>query len=307
MDKLQEHLAIAPEVQRALLDGKPVVALDSAAIAYGLPYPQNLETACQMETILYQEKAVPAVVTVLDGKLRIGLNRAELEHLARQGTALRKASRRDLPVLVSRGGNGATTVAATMILAALVGIRVFATGSIGGVHRRAEQTMDISADLDELGRTATLVVCGGVKSVLDLGRTLEYLETKGVPVVGFKTDELPAFYTRHSGFQADYRADSPAEVAQIFSIKENLGLRGGMLVANPVPEAYSLEAHHISTCIDSALAEAEQSNISGKELSLFLRNRIAQMTNGQSLAATVQLMYNNARLAAQIAQQYSML
>ncbi|MBQ5442391.1 MAG: pseudouridine-5'-phosphate glycosidase, partial [Oscillospiraceae bacterium] len=234
------YLDIAPEVEAALKAGKPVVALESTIISHGMPYPQNVETALNVEKILRQNGAVPATIAVIGGRLKAGLTPEEIDYLGRTGTKIAKASRRDLPVLVAKGADGATTVTTTMMIAAMAGIRVFATGGIGGVHRGAETTMDISADLEELAETPVMVICAGAKSILDLGLTLEYLETKGVTVIGYGTDELPAFYTRKSGFGVDYRLDTPAELAAAFHAKRVMGLRGGMLVTNPIPEEYSM-------------------------------------------------------------------
>ena len=233
---MNEYLDISPEVQAALKEHKPVVALESTIISHGMPYPQNVETALNVEKIIRENGAVPATIAIIGGRLKAGLSKEEIEHLGKAGTAVTKASRRDLPVLCAKGMDGATTVATTMIIAAMAGISVFATGGVGGVHRGAEVTMDISADLEELGRTNVMVVCAGAKSILDLGLTLEYLETKGVPVIGYGTSELPAFYTRKSGFGVDYRLDTPEELAAAFAAKMKMGLQGGMLVTNPIPE-----------------------------------------------------------------------
>ena len=249
---MNKYLDIAPEVREALEAGKPVVALESTIISHGMPYPQNVETALNVERIVRENGAVPATIAILGGRLKAGLSKEEIEYLGKTGTAVTKVSRRDLPVVVSKRMDGATTVATTMIIAAMAGIRVFATGGIGGVHRGAETTMDISADLEELAQTPVMVVCAGAKSILDLGLTLEYLETKGVPVIGYGTEELPAFYTRKSGFGVDYELDTPAELAKAFHVKRELGLRGGLLVTNPIPEEYSMD----KAVIDKAIAEA---------------------------------------------------
>ncbi|MGX8707967.1 MAG: pseudouridine-5'-phosphate glycosidase, partial [Bacteroidales bacterium] len=234
---MKEYLEISPAVKAALLAGEPVVALESTIISHGMPYPQNVETALQVEAAIRDAGAVPATIAVIGGKLKAGLTASEIEYLGKKGPAVTKASRRDLPVLVARGADGACTVATTMIIAHLAGISVFATGGIGGVHRGAETSMDISADLEELSRTPVLVVCAGAKAILDLGLTLEYLETKGVPVIGYGTEELPAFYTRTSGFKVDYRLDTPEEIAAAFLAQQEMGLGGGMLVTNPIPKA----------------------------------------------------------------------
>ncbi len=295
---MNEYLDISPEVREALQQGRPVVALESTIISHGMPYPQNVETALRVEQTIRDCGAVPATIAVIGGRLKAGLTRAEIEHLGSCGRAVAKASRRDLPVLVARGLDGATTVTTTMIIASMAGIRVFATGGIGGVHRGAETTMDISADLEELARTPMMVVCAGAKSILDLGLTLEYLETKGVPVIGYGTDELPAFYTRRSGFKVDYRVDTPEELAAAFRASLQMGLGGGMLVTNPIPEEYSMDPDRINTAIDEALAEAARLGIRGKETTPFLLARVAEITGGDSLASNIQLVLNNARLAA---------
>ena len=298
---MNNYLEISPEVRAALAEGKPVVALESTIISHGMPYPQNVETAMNVERIVRENGAVPATIAIIGGKLKAGLSAEEIEYLGRKGYDVTKASRRDLPVLVSRGEDGATTVATTMIIAAMAGIRVFATGGIGGVHRGAEVTMDISADLEELAHTPVLVVCAGAKSILDLGLTLEYLETKGVPVIGYGTDELPAFYTRKSGFGVDYRLDTPDEVAAAFRAKLEMGLGGGMLVTNPIPEPYSMDPDVINRAIDEAVAEAKARGIKGKQTTPFLLAKIKDLTGGDSLASNIRLVYNNAALAAQVA------
>ena len=298
---MNRYLEVSPEVQQALDQGKPVVALESTIISHGMPYPQNVETALNVERIIRENGAVPATVAILGGKLKLGLTHEEIEYLGKKGQAVIKASRRDLAVLVARGEDGATTVATTMIGAALAGIRVFATGGVGGVHRGAETTMDISADLEELAQTPVMVVCAGAKSILDLGLTLEYLETKGVPVIGYRTKELPAFYTTHSGFQVDYRLDTPKEVADAFAVKLDMGLAGGMLVTNPIPDEYAMDLDYINRNIDAALAEAASLGIHGKDTTPFLLDKIQKLTGGDSLKANIQLVYNNARLGAQIA------
>ena len=298
---MNNYLDIAPEVAAALRDGKPVVALESTIISHGMPYPQNVETAFRVEQTIRNEGAIPATIAVIGGRLKAGLTQDQIEHLGKKGTAVAKASRRDLPVLVAQGKDGATTVATTMIIAALAGIKVFATGGVGGVQRGAEVTMDISADLEELARTPVMVVCAGAKSILDLGLTLEYLETKGVPVIGYGTEELPAFYTRKSGFKVDYRLDTPEEIAEAFKAKQAMGLGGGMLVTNPIPEAYSMDPERINATIDEAIADAKRLGIHGKETTPYLLARIKDLTGGDSLAANIQLVLNNARLASQIA------
>ena len=298
---MKNYLDLSPEVDAALKAGKPVVALESTIISHGMPYPQNVETALKVEQTIREGGATPATIAIIGGRLKAGLTPEEIEYLGKKGTAVTKASRRDLPVLVARGQDGATTVTTTMIIAAMAGIKVFATGGIGGVHRGAETTMDISADLEELARTPVMVICAGAKSILDLGLTLEYLETKGVPVIGYGTEELPAFYTRKSGFKVDYRVDSPEELAAIFKAKQEMGLGGGMLVTNPIPEQYSMDPMRINKAIDEAVAEAQQRGIHGKETTPFLLAKIKDITGGDSLASNIQLVLNNARLAAKTA------
>ena len=295
------YLDIAPEVKSALDAGRPVVALESTIISHGMPYPQNRDTALEVERIIRDLGAVPATIAILGGRLKAGLSEAEIDYLARTGSGVAKASRRDLPVLVAKGADGATTVTTTMMIAAMAGIEVFATGGIGGVHRGAEVTMDISADLEELAETPVMVICAGAKSILDLGLTLEYLETKGVTVIGYGTDELPAFYTRRSGFGVDYRLDTPEELAKAFHVKREMKLRGGMLVTNPIPEEYSMDANVINKAIDEAVAEAKTQGIHGKATTPFLLARIKELTGGDSLESNIQLVYNNARLAAKTA------
>lgn len=299
------YLAVSDEVREALAAGQPVVALESTIISHGMPYPQNVATALEVEALVRANGAVPATICILQGKIAVGASPAEIEYLGKKGLAVAKASRRDLPVLLAGGQDGATTVAATMIGADLAGVRIFATGGIGGVHRGAETTMDISADLEELAQTAVMVVCAGCKSVLDIGLTLEYLETKGIPVIGYKTKDFPAFYTVKSGFTADCRLDTPAAVAAAFRAKTSCGLRGGMLVANPIPRRYAMDPQLISETIDTAVAEADRKGIHGKAVTPFLLDRIQQLTGGKSLAANIELVKNNAVLAAKIACAYA--
>ena len=298
---MNEYLDISPEVQAALKEHKPVVALESTIISHGMPYPQNVETALNVEKIIRENGAVPATIAIIGGRLKAGLSKEEIEHLGKAGTAVTKASRRDLPVLCAKGMDGATTVATTMIIAAMAGISVFATGGVGGVHRGAEVTMDISADLEELGRTNVMVVCAGAKSILDLGLTLEYLETKGVPVIGYGTSELPAFYTRKSGFGVDYRLDTPEELAAAFAAKMKMGLQGGMLVTNPIPEEYSMDPDRINAAIEQALAEAAEKGVKGKATTPFLLAKVKELTGGDSQKSNIRLVYNNAALAAKTA------
>ncbi len=301
MNNMKNYLEIAPEVQQALAANKPVVALESTIISHGMPYPQNKETALAVEKIVRDNGAVPATIAIIGGKLRVGLSADEIDYLAQKGLAVTKVSRRDIPVLVARKEDGATTVAATMIVAALAGVSIFATGGIGGVHRGAETTMDISADLEELSQTPVMVICAGAKSILDLGLTREYLETKGVPVIGYQTAELPAFYTRSSGFSVDYRMDTPGEIAASFKAQQELGLGGGMVVANPIPKAYAMDADVISRSINQAVEDAASQGIKGKETTPFLLDAIQKITGGKSLEANIQLVFNNAKLASQIA------
>ena len=304
---MNKYLDVNPEVAEALAQGKPVVALESTIISHGMPYPQNVETALNVERIIRENGAVPATIAIIGGRLKAGLTAEEIEYFGKKGQDIAKASRRDLAVLCARGEDGATTVTTTMIIAHMAGIKIFATGGIGGVHRGAETTMDISADLEELGQTPVMVVCAGAKSILDLGLTLEYLETKGVPVIGYGTEELPAFYTRRSGFKVDYRIDTPEELAAAFKTQNDLGFHGGMLVANPIPEEYAMPFDTINAAIDQAIRECEEKGIHGKETTPFLLARVAELTGGNSLASNIQLVYNNARLAAKTAAVYATL
>ena len=298
---MNPYLDISPEVKAALEQGKPVVALESTIISHGMPYPKNVETALRVEQTIRDRGTTPATIAVIGGRLKAGLSREEIEYLGKSGRAVAKASRRDLPALVARGADGATTVTTTMIIAHMAGISIFATGGIGGVHRGAETTMDISADLEELSQTPVMVVCAGAKSILDLGLTLEYLETKGVPVIGYGTDELPAFYTRKSGFGVDYRADSPAELAAMFRAQRSLGCRGGMLVTNPIPEQYAMDKAVIDAAIEQALRECAEQGVHGKETTPFLLARVVELTGGESLESNIRLVLNNAALAAETA------
>lgn len=302
--KQYSQLDIHPEVAAALAAGRPVVALESTIISHGMPYPQNVATALQVEAEVRAHGAVPATIAIIDGRLKAGLSHEEIELLGKRGREVVKVSRRDLPFIVATRQTGATTVASTMIIAAMAGIRVFATGGIGGVHRGAQQSFDISADLQELAQTPVTVVCAGAKSILDLGLTLEYLETHGVPVIGFQTSTLPAFFTRESSFRVDYRLDHPADIAAVMQAKWQLELKGGMVVANPIPPEYAMPADKIDSAINQALQEADAQGISGKESTPFLLARVCELTGGNSLAANIQLVLNNARLAAAIARDY---
>ncbi len=301
---INKYLDVKPEVAEAIAQGKPVVALESTIISHGMPYPQNVETALQVEKIIRENGAVPATIAIIGGRLKAGLTPEEIEYFGKKGQAIAKASRRDLAVLCARGQDGATTVTTTMIIAHMAGISMFATGGIGGVHRGAETTMDISADLEELARTPVMVVCAGAKSILDLGLTLEYLETHGVPVIGYGTEELPAFYTRTAGFPVDDRVDTPEELAAAFRAQNDMALGGGMLVTNPIPEAYSMDPAVINGAIDQAVTECREKGIHGKGITPFLLARVAELTGGDSLASNIQLVYNNARVAAQTAAAY---
>ena len=299
-----KHLQISKKVKKALKEGRPVIALESTIISHGMPYPQNVETALNCERIARENGAEPATIAVIGGKLCAGLEEQQIEHLGKVGLGIQKASRRDLPVIVARGQDGATTVASTMIIAAMAGIKVFATGGVGGVHRGAETSMDISADLEELAKTPVAVVCAGAKSILDLGLTLEYLETRGVPVIGYKTQDLPAFYTGRSGFKVDYRMDSPKEIAAALRAQRQLGFPGGMLITNPIPSEYAMDPEIINAAINQALREAQEQGIKGKNSTPFLLAKVSELTGGDSLSSNIQLVYNNVALAARIASEF---
>ncbi|WP_413585617.1 pseudouridine-5'-phosphate glycosidase [Bdellovibrio sp. HCB274] len=298
-------VVLSQEVQQAMTSGKPVVALESTIISHGMPYPQNFEMALAVEDKVREFGAVPATIAIIDGVLRAGLSKEEIQSFAKKGLSITKVSRRDIPLVVSKKMDGATTVASTMIIAELAGISVFATGGIGGVHRGAEETMDVSADLEELAQTNVAVVCAGAKSVLDIGLTLEYLETKGVPVLGYQTAELPAFYTRESGFKVDAKMESAAEIAEVLKSKWGLGLNGGVVIANPVPQEYSLDFKTMETVINNALQEMDAKGIKGKDSTPFLLGKVKELTGGKSLETNIQLVLNNAKLAAEIAVAYS--
>lgn len=297
---LEKYLQVHPEVKKAIEAGEPVVALESTIISHGMPYPKNVEMAKNVSKIIRENGAVPATIAIIDGVLKVGLTEEEIEFLGTSKDVV-KASRRDLPFIISKKLTGATTVATTMILADLAGVKVFATGGIGGVHRGAEKTFDISADLQELANTNVAVICAGAKSILDIGLTLEYLETNGVPVVGFSTDEFPAFYTRRSGFGVDYRVDSSMEVATALKAKWDLNLKGGMVIGNPIPTEHEMDYDTITNAIESALKEAEEKNIAGKKVTPFLLDKVKTITAGKSLDSNIELVYNNAKVAAQIA------
>ncbi len=298
---MNRYIDMTPEVKEALETGKPVVALESTIISHGMPYPKNVQTAMAVENVIRDNGAVPATIAIIKGRLKVGLTPDELEYFGKKGMAINKTSRRDIPMIVAKGEDGATTVAATMIIASMAGIQIFATGGIGGVHRGAETTMDISADLDEFVKTPVMVICAGAKAILDLNLTMEYLETKGIPVYCYQTDELPAFYTRHSGIKAPFRADSPEELASIWNTKRELGIEGGFIVANPIPEQYSMDPVRINAAIDEAIAEMNKLGIHGKETTPYLLDKVQKLTGGDSLESNIKLVLNNAALAAKIA------
>ena len=303
---LKKYMDITPEIEEAVRAGKPIVALESTILSHGMPYPENLTFAREVEKIIRAEGAVPATMAIIDGRLKAGLTEDELVRMCKAEGVI-KASRRDLPIVVAKKLTAATTVATTMILANLAGIHVFATGGIGGVHRGGEDSMDISADLQELAHTPVAVICAGAKMILDIGRTLEYLETMGVPVLGLGTDDFPAFYCRKSGFGVDYNAKTPADVAAIAKVKWDMGLQGGMLIGNPVPEEYAMDFDEMSATIDKALAMAEEAGVKGKNITPFLLAHIVELTGGDSLTTNIQLAFNNARAAAKIAVELAML
>lgn len=304
---LEQYLEISKEVSEALKENRPVVALESTIISHGMPYPKNAETALNVEKIIRDKGVVPATIAILNGKLKVGLTKDEIEYLGKKGKEVVKTSRRDIPFILAKKLDGATTVASTMIVANLAGIKVFGTGGIGGVHRGAQESFDISADLQELANTNVAVVCAGAKSILDIGLTLEYLETQGVPVVGFGTEELPAFYTRKSGFKVDYRVDTAKELAEALKAKWDLGLKGGMVVGNPIPEEYQMDYDTITKAINDAVKEAEEKGIKGKESTPFLLAKVKDITKGKSLEANIQLVYNNVAVASDLAIELSKL
>ena len=302
--KLSDYLDIHPDVENAIKNNEPVVALESTIISHGMPYPKNVETALMVEETVRSNKAVPATIAIINGKLKVGLTNNQIEYLA-TNEEVKKVSRGDLPITVAQKLSGSTTVASTMIIASLAKIAIFATGGIGGVHRGAENTMDISADLEELANTNVCVVCAGAKAILDLGLTLEYLETKGVPVIGYKTSELPAFYSSESGFDVDYKIDSAQEIAEILKTKWDLSLNGGVLVTNPIPVAFELETGVMNDAINQAIIEADNNKSSGKKITPYLLSKVNEITQGKSLEANIKLIQNNADLAAKIALHYS--
>lgn len=301
---LENYLDIKEEVKTALIEGRPVLALESTIISHGMPYPQNVETAARVENIVREQGVIPATIGILNGTIKVGLTEKELEYMGRTPD-VKKTSLRDIPFIVSMGLDGATTVASTMVIAEMAGIMVFVTGGIGGVHRGAEKTFDISADLQTLSNCSVAVVCAGAKSILDIGLTLEYLETQGVPVIGYKTDDFPAFYTRKSGFKVDYRADSAQQVATALKVKWNLGLKGAAVIGNPLAREHEMDQHKINAAIEEALSEAERRGIKGKETTPFLLDRLQHLTGGESLKSNVELVCNNARSGAEIASALS--
>ncbi|WP_312077386.1 pseudouridine-5'-phosphate glycosidase [Leclercia sp.] len=299
-----EFLQISPEVQDALNNNKPIVALESTIISHGMPFPQNAQTALEVEDAIRQQGVIPATIAIIGGVMKVGLSKEEIELLGREGHAVTKVSRRDLPFVVAAGINGATTVASTMIIAAMAGIKIFATGGIGGVHRGAEHTFDISADLQELAKTNVAVVCAGAKSILDLGLTTEYLETNGVPLIGYQTQSLPAFFCRTSPFEVSIRLDNAEAIARAMAVKWQTGLNGGLVIANPIPEQFAMAEETINAAIDQAVREAEEQGVTGKASTPFLLARVAELTGGDSLKSNIQLVFNNARLACDIAKAY---
>ncbi|WP_018693789.1 pseudouridine-5'-phosphate glycosidase [Algicola sagamiensis] len=298
---LAQYLDIHPEVQQALQSGQAVVALESTIISHGMPYPQNVETAKKVEQTVRDNGAIPATIAMIQGRLKVGLTAEELEYFGKTGQSITKVSRRDIPFIVAKKADGATTVASTMIIAAMADIKVFATGGIGGVHRGAQETFDISADLEELAATNVAVVCAGAKSILDIGLTLEFLETNGVPVIGYQTETLPAFYTRESDFGVDYRLDTPEAIAEALAIKWSLHLKGGAVIANPIPSEYAMDKASIDSAIQNAISEMDKAGVKGKASTPFLLAKVAELTGGNSLDANIQLVLNNAKLASRIA------
>jgi len=304
---ISKYLDINSNIKKALVVKKPVVALESTIVSHGMPYPQNVETALKVEEIVSANGATPATIAIINGKFKVGLDQDEIEYLGKSGKKIEKASRRDIPYLISKKIDGATTVASTMIAANMAGIKIFATGGIGGVHRGGDKSFDISADLQELANTNVAVVCAGIKSVLDVGLTLEYLETHGVSVLGYKTKELPAFFTQKSGFEVDYQLNTASEVANFLQAKWSMNLKGGVVIANPIPTAHQLDYNFITKIIDNAINEAQMNKIKGKESTPFLLAKVKELTGGKSLDANIQLVYNNARLAAEIAVKFAKL
>lgn len=296
-----KYLLINPEVQEALKNNKPIVALESTIISHGMPYPKNVETALEVQNIIRENGAVPATIAIIDGFLKVGLTESEIDYLGKKGTEVIKVSRRDIPYVVAKKLDGATTVSATMIISAMAGIKVFATGGIGGVHRGAELTFDISNDLEQLGQTNVSVVCAGAKAILDLPKTLEYLETKGVLVVGYKTKKLPAFYSSSSEYNVDVCIDTPDEIADMIKVKDELDIKGGILITNPIPQEFEVPHEVIDKVIEQAIKEMDEKGIKGKESTPFLLAKICELTGGTSLESNIKLVFNNCKLAAQIA------
>jgi pseudouridine-5'-phosphate glycosidase len=302
---MNKYIELSEEVSKEITEGLPIVALESTIISHGMPYPKNVETALNCEKIVRENGSIPATIAILNGKLKVGLSEGELEHLGKKGPAIVKTSRRDIAYNVANKIDGATTVSATMYIASLAGIKVFATGGIGGVHRGAELSFDISADLEELAMTNVAVVCAGIKSILDLGLTMEYLETKGVPVIGYQTENLPAFYSRESNFKVNFKIETPQEIALVLKAKFDLGLNGGMLITNPIPEEHSMNNEIIDKAIDEAINEMDHLGIKGKEQTPFLLGKIVDLTEGKSLESNIALVYNNCRLASKICFEYA--
>lgn len=303
---VNKYIDINKEVMHALEHNKPIIALESTIISHGMPYPQNMKTALGLENIVKQNGAVPATIAIINGRIKIGLTHDQIEFLSTSNDVI-KVSRRDIPYIIAMKKNGATTVSSTMIFAAMCGIKVFATGGIGGVHRGAEKTLDISADLTELSNTSVAVVCAGIKSILDIGLTLEKLETLGVPVLGYKTEDFPAFYLRSSGYKADFQVDTPNQCAEILKAKWDLGLKGGIVIGNPIPKKFEVNREVINSAIETALEEAEKLKITGKKVTPFLLSKVKELTDGESLEANIALANNNADLAAKIAVEYNKL
>jgi len=302
---MSKYIELSKEVEEAVKNNRPIVALESTIISHGMPYPKNVETARKCEEIVRKNGSIPATIAILNGKLKVGLSSEELEYLGKTGRKIVKTSRRDIAYNVANKIDGATTVSATMYIASLAGIKVFATGGIGGVHRGAEITFDISADLEELAVTNVAVVCAGIKSILDLGLTMEYLETKGVPVIGYQTEILPAFYSRESDFKVNFKIDTPKEIANVLKTKFDLGLNGGILVTNPIPEVMSMDSKIIDAAIDSAITEMDQLGIKGKEQTPYLLGKIVELTEGKSLESNIALVFNNCKLASEIAFRFN--
>ncbi len=302
---IKNYLEISEEVQNALNSNKPVVALESTIISHGMPYPKNVETALKVESVVRENGAVPATIAIINGKIKVGISNEEIDYLGKKGLSVAKVSRRDIPVILALGEDGATTVSGTMIGAHLAKIKVFATGGIGGVHRGAESNWDVSADLDELGQTPVMVVCAGAKSILDLNLTKEYLETKGVPLLGYETEELPAFFTRKSGLKLDKNIKDAKTLAKIALIAEKLGLKNGFVVANPIPEQFSMDENYINKVIDEAIKEGESLGVKGKNITPFLLDKIQKVTAGSSLDSNIELVLNNVKLGAKIACEIS--